>query len=122
MHCVNALIYYLVVKMSDIETIAVEVVFALPNRQKIYSLLVEPGTTALQAAKRSGVTKDFDGIDLETAKMGIFGQALGTRGLKKPSEHILQANDRVEIYRPLVADPKEIRKRRAAKAAAKRRN
>jgi uncharacterized protein len=108
--------------MSDIETIAVEVAFALPNRQKIYSLLVEPGTTALQAAKCSGVTKDFDGIDLETAKMGIFGQVLGTRGLNKPSEYILRANDRVEIYRPLVADPKEIRKRRAAKAADRNRN
>ena len=109
---------YLVSNVSDIETIAVEVAYALPQRQKIYSLLVEPGTTALQAAKRSDVTKDFDGVDLETAKMGIFGQALGTKGLKGPSEYILNANDRVEIYRPLVADPKEIRKRRAARASA----
>ena len=101
--------------MSDIETIAIEVAYALPQRQKIYSLLVEPGTTALQAAKRSDVTKDFDGIDLETAKMGIFGQALGTKGMKEPSEYIVQPNDRIEIYRPLIADPKEMRKRRAAK-------
>ena len=101
--------------MSDIETIAIEVAYALPQRQKIYSLLVEPGTTALQAAKRSEVTKDFDGIDLETAKMGIFGQALGTRGMKAPSEYIVQPNDRVEIYRPLIADPKEMRERRATK-------
>ena len=101
--------------MSDIETIAIEVAYALPQRQKIYSLLVEPGTTALQAAKRSDVTKDFDGVDLETAKMGIFGQALGTKGMLGPSEYIVQPNDRVEIYRPLTADPKEMRKRRAAK-------
>ena len=101
--------------MSDIETIAIEVAYALPHRQKIYSLLVEPGTTALQAAKRSDVTKDFDGIDLETVKMGIFGQALGTKGTQGPSEYIVQPNDRVEIYRPLIADPKEMRKRRAAK-------
>lgn len=107
--------------MSDIETIAVEVAYALPDKQKIYSLLVEPGTTALQAAKRSAVTKDFEGIDLYTAKMGIFGQALGAKGSKGPSEYILRPNDRVEIYRPLLADPKEIRRRRAAKAAAKTR-
>ena len=100
--------------MSDIETIAIEVAYALPQRQKIYSLLVEPGTTALQAAKRSDVTKDFDGIDLETAKMGIFGQALGTKGMQGPADYIVQPNDRVEIYRPLIADPKEMRKRRAA--------
>ena len=118
MHSVSALTGFLAVDMSDIETIAVEVAYALPHKQKIYSLLVEPGTTALQAVKRSDVTRDFDGIDLASAKMGIFGQTLGVKGIKGPGEYILQPNDRVEIYRPLLADPKEIRRRRAAKAAA----
>ncbi|MBU3069280.1 RnfH family protein [Aestuariicella sp. G3-2] len=102
--------------MSDIEMITVEVAYALPKKQKIVELLVQPGTTALQAAKRSGLEKEFPEIDYETAKMGIFGQALGTKGLKKANEHELQPGDRVEIYRPLTSDPKEVRRKRAAKA------
>ncbi len=103
--------------MSDIETIAVEVAYALPDKQKIVSLLVEPGTTALQAVKKSGISQIFPEIDPDTAKMGIFGQSLGTKGLLKAHEHLLKEGDRVEIYRPLIADPKEVRRRRAAKAA-----
>ncbi|MGH1371374.1 MAG: RnfH family protein [Cellvibrionaceae bacterium] len=102
--------------MSDIEMITVEVAYALAHKQKIVELLVEPGTTALQAAERSGLDKDFPDIDYATAKMGLFGQALGTKGLKKAHEHELQPGDRVEIYRPLTADPKEVRRKRAAKA------
>ncbi len=102
--------------MSDIEVISVEVAYALPHKQKIVALLVEPGTTALVAAKKSGLDKEFPEIDYESAKMGIFGQALGTKGLKKAAEHELQAGDRVEIYRPLISDPKEVRRKRAAKA------
>ena len=101
--------------MSDIETINVEVAYALPHKQKIFSLLVEPGTTAYIAAERSGVTREFPEVDLETAKMGLFGQALGTKGLKPAREYILQPGDRVEIYRPLTSDPKEVRRKRAAK-------
>ena len=101
--------------MSDIEMITVEVAYALPHKQRIVALLVEPGTTALQAARRSGLDKEFPEIDFETAKMGIFGQALGTKGLKKANEHELQDGDRVEIYRPLQSDPKEARRKRAAK-------
>lgn len=106
--------------MSDIETITVEVAYALPDKQKIIALLVEPGTTALQAVKLSGIATEFPEIDIETAKMGIFGQALGTKGLKKVNEHILHAGDRVEVYRPLISDPKEVRRKRAEKAKAKK--
>jgi putative ubiquitin-RnfH superfamily antitoxin RatB of RatAB toxin-antitoxin module len=91
----------------------VEVAYALPHKQKIYTVLVEEGTTALEAVKRTRVASDFPDIDLDQAKMGIFGQII-----RLPAEHILQANDRVEIYRPLIVDPKESRRRRAAKAAA----
>jgi putative ubiquitin-RnfH superfamily antitoxin RatB of RatAB toxin-antitoxin module len=105
--------------MSDIEGIAVEVAYALPDKQRIISLLVEPGTTALQAAERSGIAKIFPEIDVATAKMGIFGQALGTKGLLPPSQHQLVEGDRVEIYRPLISDPKEVRRKRAEKGAEK---
>lgn len=104
--------------MADGDLITVEVAYALPDQQKIIELLVEPGTTAFQAAERSGIVKVFPEIDLETAKMGIFGQALGTKGLKPPREHELQPGDRVEIYRPLIADPKEVRRKRAEKKKA----
>lgn len=102
--------------MSDIESIAVEVAYARPDKQKIIQLLVEPGTTALQAVERSGIVKIFPEIDIATAKMGIFGQALGTKGLKPAAQHELMEGDRVEIYRPLISDPKEVRRKRAEKA------
>ncbi|WNO08239.1 RnfH family protein [Teredinibacter sp. KSP-S5-2] len=102
--------------MSDIEPILVEVAYALPEKQKIIELLVEPGTTALMAVRQSKITDFFPELDIENAKMGIFGQALGTKGLKPAKDHILQAGDRVEIYRPLTSDPKEVRRKRAEKA------
>ena len=102
--------------MKDVELITVEVAYALPQRQQLTTLQVAPGTTAYEAVQQSGVVQQFPEIDPENVKMGIFGQALGTKGLKLPKEHVLQAGDRVEIYRPLIADPKEVRKRRAEKA------
>ncbi|MFL0810301.1 MAG: RnfH family protein [Agarilytica sp.] len=105
--------------MTDIESIPVEVAYALPDKQKIIELLVEPGTTAYVAVCRSKITDYFPGLDIENTKMGLFGQALGSKGLKPPKEHVLQAGDRVEIYRPLIADPKEARKKRAQKKEAK---
>ena len=61
---------------DDAEIIEVEVAYALPDRQKIYVLMVEQGTTALEAARRSSVIDDFDGINLDTPKMGVFGQSI----------------------------------------------
>ena len=105
--------------MTDIESIAVEVAFALPEKQKIVNVLVEPGTTAFDAVLKSKITDFFPGLDISTAKMGIFGQVLGTKGLAEPKVHVLKEGDRVEIYRPLTADPKEVRRKRAEKAKQK---
>lgn len=102
--------------MADFDLITVEVAYALPHQQKIIELLVEPGTTALQAVERSGITKFFPEIDIVSAKMGIFGQALGTKGLNPPDTYELHPGDRVEIYRPLKSDPKEARRKRAEKS------
>ena len=102
--------------MKDIELITVEVAYALPHRQQLLALKVAPGTTAYEAVRQSGIVQQFPEIDLENVKMGIFGQALGTKGLNPPKTYVLEAGDRVEIYRPLTVDPKEIRNRRAAKA------
>lgn len=103
--------------MADFDLITVEVAYALPHKQKIIALLVEPGTTALDAVKRSKITDHFPDLDIASAKMGIFGQSLGTKGLEAADKHVLHAGDRVEIYRPLASDPKEARRKRAGKAA-----
>jgi putative ubiquitin-RnfH superfamily antitoxin RatB of RatAB toxin-antitoxin module len=101
--------------MADFDLITVEVAYALPHKQKIISLLVEPGTTAMEAVKRSRIQEHFPDIDLNNLKMGIFGQSLGTKGLETADKHLLHQGDRVEIYRPLVSDPKEARRKRAEK-------
>lgn len=90
----------------------VEVAYALPDRQALISLKVSEGCTAFEAAKLSGITRQFADIDLATAKMGIFGKAA------KPNDYLMRPGDRVEIYRPLIADPKASRKARADKAKA----
>lgn len=93
------------------KTIAVEVAYALPQKQKIISLSVPEGTTVAEAARLSGITEHFPDLDLDTSPMGIFGKAV-----PRPEERQLSAGERVEIYRALIADPKEVRKQRAARA------
>ncbi|NLU13580.1 MAG: RnfH family protein [Gammaproteobacteria bacterium] len=96
----------------DKPMISVEVAYALAHKQKIVQLQVEEGTTAREAALRSGLNADFEGLDLAHSPLGVFGKAI-----VKPEEYVLTSGERVEIYRPLLADPKEVRKQRAARAA-----
>ncbi len=98
------------------ELIAVEVAYALPAEQKLIQLDVPPSTTARQAVRLSKIVDSFPEIDVDTATMGIFSQVLGSKDLPGPDEYVMNAHDRVEIYRPLLADPKEVRRLRAAKA------
>lgn len=86
----------------------VEVAYARPDVQVIIPLDVAPGTTVRQAIELSGILEQFPEIDLENNKVGVFGKI--TR-----DDTALREKDRVEIYRPLIADPKESRRRRAAK-------
>lgn len=99
--------------MTTEQMITVEVAYALPHEQSILGLQVPVGTTALEAAKKSGITAQFEDIDLDNAKLGIFGKVIA------PTQR-LSEGDRVEIYRPLVADPKEVRKARAARVKERR--
>lgn len=99
--------------MTQQQTIKVEVAYALPDKQAIVEVEVPAGTTALEAAQLSGITGKFEGIDLDNAKLGIFSK------LVSPGQ-VLQEGDRVEIYRPLIADPKEVRKERAARVKARK--
>ncbi len=96
----------------DKANIVVEVVYALADKQKLLSLSVPAGTTVREAVLRSGLDAHFPGLDLQMAPLGVFGKAVA-----KPDERVLEEGERVEIYRPLIADPKEVRKQRAARAA-----
>lgn len=89
------------------EEITVEVAYARPDCQLILEFTVPLGSTVDEALRASGIQERFPEIDLEHARVGIFGK------LTK-RETVLKPRDRVEIYRPLIADPKEVRKQRAA--------
>jgi putative ubiquitin-RnfH superfamily antitoxin RatB of RatAB toxin-antitoxin module len=96
--------------------ITVEVAYAMPDKQILEVLTVPMGTTALEAVEQSSVLNMFPEIDIKNTQMGIFSQVLGTKGLAEPANYVLKARDRVELYRPLIADPKEVRRRRAEEA------
>lgn len=89
------------------DTIGVEVAYALPDQQTIVALTVAAGATVQDVIHASGLLEQYPEIDLEHNKVGVFGK------LGKLTD-TLHPGDRVEIYRPLIADPKEVRKQRAA--------
>lgn len=95
--------------MADIN---IEVVFALPDRQFLLHVKLTEGATVEEAIVQSGILSLRDDIDLSKNKVGIYSRPA------KLSD-ILSDGDRVEIYRPLLADPKEIRRKRAEKAKQK---
>lgn len=98
--------------MADVmDSIAVEVAFATPEKQLIVALDVPAGTNAAEAVRLSGIAQEFPDEDIAAAPLGIFG-----RKLSDPEGTQLSAGDRVEIYRPLLIDPKQARLNRAAKA------
>lgn len=87
--------------------ILVEVVYATPGKQKLLTAKVPAGSTVEAAIQQSGILNEFPEIDLATNKVGIFAKACKL-------DTVLREKDRVEIYRPLIADPKEVRRQRAA--------
>ena len=90
------------------EKIMIEVAYALPDKQIIIPVLVTEGISVKEAIELSGVLAKFEGIDLSSNLVGIFGKLTTL-------DKTLRDHDRIEIYRPLSADPKEIRRKRAAK-------
>lgn len=93
------------------ETISIEVAYALPERQVIYALKVAIGTSIEDAIKASPLLREFPEIDLHHSAVGIFAQ------VRKLSD-CPQAGERIEVYRPLIIDPKEARRNRLAKRKA----
>ena len=93
----------------------VEVAYAKPYEQKILNIQVEEGTSLLETVRQSGMQLFFPEVDLDALKLGLFGKVV-----PKPAEQIAREGDRIEIYRALIADPKEVRKRRAVRAKQKK--
>jgi len=91
--------------------IQVEVIYPLRDVQQIVRLSVEEGCTVKEAIERSGLLAEHPEIDLARNKLGVWNK------LAKP-DAALRDKDRIEIYRPLIADPKEVRKQRAAEGKA----
>ncbi len=94
--------------MTD-QQISLEVAYGTPKKQALLEVVVEKGTTVEQAILASGIVKRFPDINLEVLKVGIWNRTCKLTDLPKKG-------DRIEIYRPLIADPKEARRRRAEKA------
>lgn len=90
--------------------IAVEVVYALPQKQYLQRVTLEEGATIEQAILASGLLALRDDIDLDKNKVGIYSRPAKL-------QDVVHDGDRVEIYRPLIADPKELRRKRAEKSA-----
>jgi len=99
--------------MSESKKIEVEVAFADPKKQLIIPLMVEPGTTVGEAINLSQIAKEFPDYNMDELNVGVFSKSC-------KRDQVLKEFQRVEIYRPLIADPKEVRKKRAAEAKAKK--
>lgn len=93
----------------SLEQIAIELVYALPEEQTLMALHVDIDSTVEQAITESGILVQYPVIDLAINKVGIWNK------VAKLNQK-LEEGDRIEIYRPMIADPKEVRKRRAEKA------
>ncbi len=88
--------------------LSIEVCYALPNEQALIAVELPEGATLQQALDASGILKRYPQIDLEKQKVGVFGKL-------KPLDTVLADHDRVEVYRPLIVDPKAARQRRVEK-------
>lgn len=97
--------------MAEATSLRLEVVYALQQRQEIVQLSMPQGCTVQQAIEASGMLQKHGEIDLKQNKVGIFGKL-------SRLDTVLRDRDRVEIYRPLIADPKEVRKKRADEGKA----
>ncbi len=92
---------------NDPGRLAIEVVFALPARQELISLTVDPGTTVAMAIRECAIGDLFPEDDLANYQAGIWGKPVGR-------DHVLKDGDRLELYRPLSMDPREARRKLAA--------
>ncbi len=88
----------------------IELIYATPQQQKLLTLVVKEGATIADCIQQSGVLLQHKELDINTMKVGIFSQI-------KPLSQTVVEGDRIEIYRPLIADPKAVRRKKAELAA-----
>lgn len=86
----------------------IQVIYALPQRHWLRELELPEGSRAIDAVEASGLLGEVPGLRREGLQLGVFGHAVA-------ADAALREGDRVEIYRPLLADPKDVRRRRAAR-------
>ena len=94
--------------------IRVEIAWAAPGQQLLRELRVPEGSTAFDVLWRSGVVQEL-GLDAAALSLGIFGKPI-----TNPRRQLLLEGERLEIYRPLIADPKEARRKRASRAKTRK--
>lgn len=90
------------------EKIRIEVAYATPEKQLIVECEIDAGTLPRDAIRLSGIDQHFPEINLDECHIGVFGKAIA-------ADYELAEGDRIEIYRALIADPKEVRRQRAAR-------
>ncbi|MFC3852339.1 RnfH family protein [Salinispirillum marinum] len=95
--------------MADLR---IEVAYALPEKQKILSVCVSEGTTYRQAVQLSRIQEEFPDEAIMEAPLGVFGKKVAN-----PETAVVKDGERIEIYRPLLIDPKQARANRAARAS-----
>ena len=98
-------------KEGNSAKITVEVVYALPEEQTLLAFEIDEGATAEDVINKSGILQQYPEIDLTINKIGLFSKLI-------KANHVVREKDRIEIYRALIADPKEVRKKRAAEGKA----
>lgn len=96
--------------MSDRQKISIEVACATPDKQRLIKLEVPQGTSAREAIELSGIEKEFPQLDIPNSAIGVFGEVV-------KEDHPLKQDDRVEVYRPLINDPREARRSLAARGS-----
>ncbi len=94
------------IDVNNSNMISIEVAYALEDKQVILNLSINESLTAREAINASDILTHFPDLDLDTIDIGVFGKAI-------KSDYPLQQGDRIELYRPLIADPKEVRRKRA---------
>jgi putative ubiquitin-RnfH superfamily antitoxin RatB of RatAB toxin-antitoxin module len=93
--------------MSEANLLGIELVYALPDHQHLINMKVPAGTNVREALRLSNLGADFPELDVEGCPLGVFGKEVS-------ADYLLSEGDRVEIYRPLINDPRESRRARAA--------
>lgn len=89
--------------------IKVRIIYALPDIQRYFNVELEQGSTVLQAIEKSNLLQYYPELDLHSSKVGVYSNLVSL-------DYVVNDGDRIEIYRPLVADPKALRQKRAMRA------